>query len=230
MSLYVIGDLHLSLGVPSKSMDVFKGWEDYTIRLKKNWEMMIRETDTVVIAGDISWAMRLEETKQDFDFLNKLPGKKVFIKGNHDYWWGTKNKVEKFLIENEYDTISILYNSAIIVKEFCICGTRGFLEERGISNDDKLKKREASRLKTSIDIAKDLGKEPIVFLHYPPIYMGNTCKEIMDVLIDEKIKRCFYGHLHGRDAHERAVNGIYKHIDFQLISSDYLNFIPYFVI
>ncbi len=229
MSLYAISDLHLSFST-SKSMDIFSGWNDYVSKIEKNWSSVVKENDTVVIAGDISWAMSLEETKEDFAFINRLPGRKIFVQGNHDYWWSTKNKMEKFFDDNSLTSISILFNSSVSVEDVCVCGTKGWIDDKKIKENSKFKKREAQRLKTSIEQAEKAEKEPIVFLHYPPVYYGNECSEIMDVLIEKKVKRCFYGHIHGSDSHLKAINGLYKGIDFQLISCDYLNFTPYFVL
>lgn len=229
MSLYAISDLHLSLST-SKSMDIFSGWNDYVSKIEKNWSSVVKESDTVVIAGDISWAMSLEETKEDFAFINQLPGKKIFVKGNHDYWWTTRSKMEKFLSENLFTSISILFNSSVSLENVCVCGAKGWIDDGSLEENSKIKRREALRLKTSIEQAENVGKEPVVFLHYPPVYCGNECSEIMNVLVQKKIKRCFYGHIHGSNAHLKAVNGLYKGIDFKLISCDYLNFTPYFVL
>ena len=136
MPLFVIGDLHLSLG-EDKPMDIFSGWNDYVERLEKNWRSLVKDDDTVVVAGDISWAMKLEETVTDFKFIDSLPGRKIFLKGNHDYWWGTKSKIEKLLAENELNTISILFNNAYTCGEYAICGTRGWFLENDTPEDIK---------------------------------------------------------------------------------------------
>lgn len=225
MSLFAIADLHLSFGV-SKPMDVFKGWDNYVEKLEKKWRTVVKTEDTVVISGDISWAMDLNEALEDFRFIDKLPGKKIIIKGNHDYWWTTRNKIEKFLKENSFESIKVLFNSAETVEDVCICGTRGWLDTRKMEENEKLKKREALRLKTSIECAEK-NKEIIVFLHYPPVYCDNRCEEIMEVLKEKKIKRCFYGHVHGKEAHAKALNGKYMGVNFKLVSCDYLKFVPY---
>jgi len=228
MSLFVIGDTHLSLG-SDKPMDVFSGWENYERRLEKNWRSIIKDEDTVVVAGDISWAMGLETALEDFRFLNSLPGKKIILKGNHDYWWNTKKKLDAFFRDNSLYTLQILHNNAYKVGEIAVCGTRGWFFDCEGSEDKKVLLREAGRLSASIKAAKKLGGEPVVFLHYPPITEDTVCTEIMNVLIAEKIERCFYAHLHGASC-RRAFNGISQGIKFKLVSADYLSFCPKLII
>lgn len=225
MPLYAIADLHLSLGT-DKPMDVFSGWTDYVSRLENNWRKLITDNDTVVVAGDISWAMKLEETFEDFRFINNLPGKKIFIKGNHDYWWQTKKKMEKFLSDNHFDTVSILFNNAFELDNCAVCGTRGWFYDAEADEDKKIINREAGRLRTSIEAAIKTGKEPIAFLHYPPVYQDRECKEIMDVLIEYGIKKCCYGHIHGKNAFKYACCGSCNGIQMRLVSGDYLGFTP----
>lgn len=225
MSLFAIADLHLSFGA-DKSMDVFPGWQDYTVRLEKNWRAIVKTEDTVVISGDISWGMKLEETKKDFTFLNDLPGKKLLIKGNHDYWWSTKKKMDSFFEENGFHTLSIVFNSAVSVGNVCVCGTRGWFYDAETDADKKILNREVGRLNASIDIAEMVGLEPVVFLHYPPVYGDMECREILDVLLERNIKRCYYGHIHGGNAAKKAVTGLYKGVNLQLISCDYTGFTP----
>ena len=178
MSLFAIADLHLSLGT-DKPMDVFHGWSDYVPRLKENWEKLVKPDDTVVIGGDISWAMRLEECDADFSFIHSLPGQKIFLKGNHDYWWQTKKKIEDYLALNGFDSIRILFNNAYEVGGFAVCGTRGWYYDKEGEHDIKVINREIGRLKTSYQAALATGKRPIVFLHYPPVYGDVECGEIM---------------------------------------------------
>ncbi len=228
MSLFVIGDLHLSLG-EDKPMDIFSGWQDYVQRLEKNWKKIVTDNDTVVIAGDISWAMKLEQTYMDFKFIEDLPGKKIFLKGNHDYWWGTKNKIDNFLSANSLDTISILFNNSYVCGEYAVCGTRGWFLENDKPEDIKVLNREVGRLVTSIESALKTEKEPVVFLHYPPVYGGNECKEIMDVLRKYSIKKCYYGHIHGTQNMRYATEGEYDGIKFTLVSCDRVSFTPILV-
>ncbi len=228
MSLYAIADLHLSLG-EDKPMDIFAGWNDYGERLSENWKKLVSCDDTVVIAGDISWAMRIEQTYTDFKFIHDLPGKKIFLKGNHDYWWGTKNKTDNFLKENKLDSISVLFNNAYTCGDYAICGTRGWFLENDTPEDIKVLNREVGRLKMSLDRAIKTGLEPVVFLHYPPYYRGIECSEIMDVLCSYPVKKCYYGHIHGKKNFKLAFEGEYKGINFRLISCDKVGFMPVLV-
>lgn len=226
MAVFTIADLHLSLGT-DKPMDIFNGWNNYVQRLEKNWRAIVKESDTVVIVGDISWAMRLEEIENDFRFLHSLPGQKLLIKGNHDYWWSTRKKIEEFIAEKGFDTIKIIFNSACLADGYAICGTRGWFYDCGDSPaDKKVLNREVGRLNASINAAKELGGEPVAFLHYPPVYGDYECTEIMDALVNQNIKKCYYGHIHGGNAGKKAFTGEYKGIKFTLVSCDYTEFCP----
>ncbi len=227
MALYAIGDTHLSLST-GKKMDIFGGWEDYEIRLKANWERLVGPDDTVVIPGDISWCMTLEEGLEDFRFLDSLPGRKIILKGNHDYWWSTKKKADEFFEENSLNSLHILHNNAYTCGDIALCGTRGWFFDAEKDNDRKIILREAGRLRMSIAAAKQTGKEPVVFLHYPPLSADRKCDEIYNVLVEEGIKRCFYGHLHSY-SHLTAFNGVSDGILFRLISADYLGFCPFHI-
>ncbi|MCI1964638.1 MAG: metallophosphoesterase [Oscillospiraceae bacterium] len=228
MSLFAIADLHLSLGT-NKPMDVFEGWQNYTARLQKNWCAVVGEKDTVVIAGDISWAMKLEESVKDFRFIHDLPGRKLILKGNHDYWWSTKQKIERFLCANGFTDIEIVHNSAAKVGKRAVCGTRGWLYNAETQQDKKIVSREAGRLNASLEDAARQGLEPVVFLHYPPIYDGMECKEILDILEKNNIRDCYFGHIHGSLAAKKAPMGEYKGIKMHLISCDHLGFLPILV-
>lgn len=228
MSLFAIADLHLSLGV-NKPMDVFSGWDNYVERLEKNWRAVVKEEDTVVIAGDISWAMKLEETYKDFTFINNLPGKKLLLKGNHDYWWSTRSKIDLYLKKNNFNTMSVVFNTAEKVGDFTVCGTRGWFYDADTAEDEKVLNREAGRLRTSIQQGKNLGGELVAFLHYPPVYGNICCEEIMNVLKEFNIKKCYYGHIHGGNASKKAVTGEYEGIKFSLIACDYTKFTPVLV-
>ena len=228
MSLFAIADLHLSLGT-DKPMDNFPGWNKYVQRLEQNWHSLVTDEDTVVIAGDVSWGMSLEQTKEDFAFINNLPGKKLLMKGNHDYWWTTRKKMDEFLSDNGFYTLSILHNDTREVdKQFAVCGTRGWFYDAEADADKKVLMREVGRLNMSIAAAKKTGLEPVVFLHYPPVYADAVCEEIMNVLREQQIDRCFYGHIHGAGI-RRAVNGTVDGIRLQLISCDSLSFTPLLV-
>ncbi len=224
MSIFAIGDTHLSFGT-NKPMNIFKGWDNYVERLSKNWCALVTDADTVVIAGDISWAMSLQEAKEDFQFLQSLPGQKIILKGNHDYWWNTRRKMDAFLEENGFSTLKILHNNAYCVGDFAICGTRGWFFDEEEAEDDKVVLREAQRLRTSIAESRTLGGEPIVFLHYPPLNNIQECTPILQVLQDEGIRRCYYAHLHGGSAFS-AFQGEKYGTKFELLSCDYLKFCP----
>lgn len=224
MALYAIGDLHLSLG-SDKPMDKFGGWDNYVEKLETNWRKLVKPEDTIVLVGDTSWGMSLEESKEDFKFINNLPGEKIIIKGNHDYWWATKNKMDNFFRQNGFNTLKILNNNYYGYESYGICGTRGWINETSEPSDAKVLAREAMRLETSINMCEKDNKEPIVFLHYPPIYAQSVNADILDVLLRHKIRTCYYGHIHGK-AFAYAFNGINDDIEYRLISSDYVQFCP----
>lgn len=224
MALYAIADLHLSLG-EEKPMDVFRGWDRYHERLEQNWRTLVHPEDTVVVAGDISWAMSLAESRTDFAFLNGLPGQKLLLKGNHDYWWGTRKKMDAFFADCGFDTIRIIHNSAERYESTALCGTRGWFFDAEPDHDKKVLTREVGRLERSIAAGRAMGLEPMVFLHYPPVVSGARCPEIMDALHANGVTRCFYGHLHGPSI-RRAVQGEAEGIRFRLVSCDAVNFTP----
>ena len=227
MSLYAIADLHLSLS-SGKPMNIFPGWDNHVERLEKNWQTTVSPADTVVVPGDISWAINFEEAKADFDFINRLNGHKVIMKGNHDYWWNSMAKMNRFLEENGFDTITIVHNNYYPYGEYGICGTRGWIKDTEEPADAKVLAREAGRLEASIKAALADGKKPIVFLHYPPIFANDYNREILDVLFRYDIKTCYYGHLHG-NAHRYAVCGEVDGINYQLIAGDFVQFCPKFI-
>lgn len=224
MSLFAIADTHLSFGT-DKPMNIFNGWQDYEKRLEKNWNSVVTDDDFVVIAGDISWGMKLESTLEDFRFLDRLNGTKIITKGNHDYWWSTKSKTEKFFKENEIHSIKVLFNNAYRIGDVSVCGTRGWFFDCSKDEDQRVLAREVGRLRTSIAEARKLGGDVIAFLHYPPISLTETCHEIYDTLVEEQIEYCYYGHLHGNSVNW-AFRGERDGIKFDLISADYLNFCP----
>ena len=225
MALFVLSDTHLSLNA-DKSMTVFRGWDDYVSRLETKWRALVRPEDTVVIAGDVSWAMALEETLADFSFLHALPGRKLLFKGNHDYWWCTRRKMDTFLAENGLDSLTIVHNDAVAVdNRFAVCGTRGWFYDESEPDNAKIMAREAARLKTSLDAALRTGLEPVVFLHYPPLFDWRACEELLAVLRDTPVRRCYYGHVHGAGIRQ-AFQGEWDGIHFTLTSCDALSFCP----
>lgn len=228
MSLFVIADLHLSLN-GEKPMDVFRGWHNYVERLEDNWRRVVQEGDTVVIAGDISWAMKLEDAVQDFQFLHSLPGEKILLKGNHDYWWSTRSKIDAFFQEQGFSTLRILHNCAYRVGDVAVCGTRGWLYNSETAEDKKIVAREAGRLLASLAEGEKLGGEPMVFLHYPPVYDNMECGGILDILEERRISHCYFGHIHGQYAARKALVGEYRGVRMHLISCDFVNFTPVLV-
>ncbi len=228
MALYAIGDLHLCLGAP-KPMDIFGGaWVGYMEKLRQSLSVLTDE-DTIVLMGDISWAMSLEEARADFAFLNSLPGRKIILKGNHDYWWATAAKFENFCRENDFHDLFLLNNNCYFYEDTAICGTRGwfFEEERSGQHDEKVFKRELCRLEASLQAAGEARK--LVFLHYPPRYKGYVCTEILELLKKYGVRQCFYGHLHGY-SHSLAQEGLWDGIEFRLLSADFVDFQPVTVI
>lgn len=228
MALYAIGDLHLCLGAP-KPMDVFGGnWVGYMNKLEQGMKV-IGPDDTTVLLGDLSWALDLASAESDFAWIDSIPGRKIILKGNHDYWWSTASKFYKFCQDKGFSQQYILNNNHYEYEGWAICGTRGwfFEEERSGGHDEKVFKRELIRLEASLKSAGDLPK--LVFLHYPPRYRGYECREILDLLEKYEVRRCFYGHLHG-PSHKLAMQGLWDGIDFQLTSADYLDFRPLRVI
>lgn len=228
MALFVIADLHLSFGT-DKPMDVFEGWQGYTKRLEKNWRRIVGEEDTVVLAGDISWGMNLDQAVEDFGYIHSLPGKKIILKGNHDYWWSTKSKIDSFFAEHGFDDMQILHNCAYRVGEWAIAGTRGWLYNAKSADDIKIVNREAGRLRLSLQAAKKTRGTPVVFLHYPPIYDDARCIEILEVLQENDIKNCYFGHIHGKYAAAKMPTREYEGIKMHLISCDYVDFSPVLV-
>lgn len=224
MSLYVLADLHLSINI-DKPMDIFKGWENYIDKLENNWKKEISDNDTIVLAGDLCWGKTLDESLPSLKFIDSLPGHKIILKGNHDYWWSTQTKMNKFFFKHNLLTLKILYNNFYVVDNICICGTRGWMFENGEQNNTKLIHREAERLKISITGCIDLNLPIIVFLHYPPVYGNQIVSKILSVLNEYHVVKCYYGHIHGT-FNETAVNFIHNNIHYQLISCDYVNFYP----
>lgn len=224
MSLYAIGDLHLSFA-NDKPMDVFgEKWRDHENKLKNGFSALGPE-DLTILCGDLSWAMGMEESLADFRFIEELPGKKIILKGNHDFWWSTATKAKKFFAEHQIESIEILNNNCFFWGEYALCGTRGWFyeEETGLEHDRKIMRREIMRLEASLDAAGD--REKLVFLHYPPIYQKYRCEEILELLQKHRVKLCCYGHIHGRGI-EKAFNGWYGCTQFRLVSADAVDFAP----
>lgn len=210
-----------------KPMDIF-GWGNHNEKIKNNWIEKVKPEDTVVLPGDFSWAMDLEDTYKDFEFINNLPGRKIILKGNHDYWWNTITKMNKFIKESKFENIEFLYNNAYLADNKILIGTRGWINNWRSEENYKILKRENERLKLSIKEGIDKfgeDKEIICFLHYPPFYKEIVNEEIDFIKNMQKygVKKCYYAHLHG-ESHREAFIGDIQNIYFELISSDYLNF------
>ena len=237
MSLYTIADLHLStLDSTNKSMEVFgQRWADYQNRIVAAWRHLITDLDTVVIPGDISWALSLEEAVSDLKFIDSLPGRKILGKGNHDFWWCTMRKHEALFEKEGIKTVSFLFNNAHETDEFIIAGTRGWYNDSDATNApdgtdfEKLTRREAMRLRMSLDAAKKLQdvspeKEIIVFMHFPPFWNGRESESLCELLSEYGIKRVYFGHIHGNYTVEPSF--VYRGIEMHLVSADYLKFTP----
>lgn len=224
MALYTIGDLHLSLG-SDKTMEVFgEAWHDYVDRIRDAFSQL-NDDDVTVLCGDLSWGMSLEESLEDFRFIDALPGRKILMKGNHDYWWNTAAKMKRFFAENGLTSLDILHNNCQWYGDAALCGTRGwFYELEGqTDHDGKILAREVGRLETSLKAAGTAEK--LCFLHYPPLYQGYSCPEILRLLREYGVKACYYGHLHGA-TQRRAFEGQMYGTDFSLVAADYLRFSP----
>ena len=224
MALYAIGDLHLSFAA-NKPMDVFGGkWEGYVEKLRQGLSC-ITEEDTTVLLGDVSWALDLNGAREDFAFMDAIPGRKIILKGNHDYWWSTAAKFRKFCEECGFENLHVLNNNCFLYEDIAICGTRGwfFEEEKEGTHDEKIFRRELGRLETSLKEAGERVK--YCFLHYPPRYKGYICPEIIELMERYGVRRCFYGHLHG-DSHKLAMEGIIEGIEYRLAAADFVNFTP----
>ena len=227
MALFAIGDPHLSLG-SNKPMDVFGGaWEGYVDKLTAGFGI-VKPEDTVVLCGDLSWGMSLEQAERDFAFLDALPGRKLLLKGNHDYWWTTAAKMNRFFTDHGFTTMEILHNNCHFYGDVALCGTRGwFYEEDQEGHNEKVFNRELIRLEASLKAAGE--REKLCFLHYPPLYEGYACPEILALMEQYGVKQCYYGHLHG-GSHRLAVEGKRGEVEYHLVSADYLRFVPRLVL
>lgn len=235
MSVFAIADTHLCFG-RTRPMDRFGGrWQNYTDKLSSRWRAVVDDDDTVVVPGDVSWAMTLEEAAPDFAFLDALPGRKLIGKGNHDYWWTSTSKLRAFCERNGFGTISFVHNGASRADDISVAMTRGWFYDEsaqdgapaptGEPDYDKLVAREAVRLRTSLEAARESGGEIVAFLHFPPVFGGFVCESITGILEEYGVRRCYYGHIHGVYALPRTFS--YSGVDYTIISADYLDFTPY---
>lgn len=237
MKIFTLGDLHLSQ-VVDKPMDIFgDNWQNHDEKIKESWEKAVTDDDYVIIPGDISWAMTAEEAVPDLKFVDNLPGKKILMKGNHDYWWQTAAKNRKLAEDENMSSISFLYNNAIYIEEsnISICGTRGWKcpgadTEEFSEQDEKIYQREAERLKMSLDAAPS-GSEILCFMHYPPFNAAFRKSLFTELLEKYGVKKCFYGHLHG-PSRRMSLNGKLPEggeCEYKLVSADQLGFKPWFI-
>lgn len=234
MALYTIADLHLSLGENTdKPMEVFGAkWQDHAEKIKTRWTSLVSDADTVIIPGDISWALKLEDSLADFLFIESLPGKKIISKGNHDFWWSTQNKIKGFFSSNKIESIDILYNNAYVTDDTIICGTRGWYNESSAAprpcDYEKISARECGRLERSLEAGIKLaeGRDyPIaVFTHFPPVWKEFAFDELVSVMEKYGVKKCYYGHIHG--IYNCPAVSEYRSIRFELISADFIDFTP----
>ena len=225
LSLYAIGDLHLSLG-SDKPMDVFGGgWENYVEKIKAGFSMLGPD-DVCVLCGDTSWGMSFEESVDDFKFISELPGKKIILKGNHDYWWNTVSKMTSFFQKNDIGSVDILNNNCFFYEDVAICGTRGWFAdtETDAEHSAKIMARETSRLRASLEAAGDTAVK-LCFFHYPPRFYDIICTDVIAVMNEFGVKNCWYGHIHGH-GQRFAVTGEVGGITYSMISADYVGFIP----
>lgn len=225
MAVYAIADLHLPFG-RDRSMEIFgPAWKDYTRRIEQNWNKLIEADDTVVVAGDFCWAMGMEEALPDFRWIDALPGKKLLVKGNHDYYWASVTKMKRVLNDNGIFSVDFIHNSCSVVDGLALCGTRGWFIDEG--NDRRIFERELGRLRASLDAApSDLPK--VCFLHYPPICSEFDCIEIRAVLEQYDVSACYYGHLHGQSL-KGAFSGEHNGVRYHNISGDGTGFMPLLV-
>lgn len=234
MSLYAIADLHLS-GKTPKPMDIFGSrWQDHAAKIAKNWRAIVDPEDTVILPGDISWALSLEDAMVDFRWIDELPGRKLIGKGNHDFWWATVSKMKKTFADEKISTIDFLYNNAFETEDYIVCGTRGwYMDERqqntvNETDFEKIVARENQRLALALDSAVPLreatGKPILVFFHFPPVFKDFVCKPLLDTMHRYGVDRCYYGHIHG--IYSIPPSEGYDGIRCTIISADYLNFVP----
>lgn len=219
-TIYAISDLHLSFGV-NKPMNIFgKKWDNYEQRIKENWERRVKSDDYVLLPGDLSWGLTLKESRKDFEFINSLPGRKIILKGNHDYYFSTKSKLYNFFKENNFDTIDILHNNSYVIGDYVVCGTRGWgkTESGDATLDKKITAREEIRLRLSLEEGKKTGKKIIVAMHYPPFY-----SKFCSIMKEYGVILCIYGHLHGYGTF-MIKEGIIDEIEYKMVSCDHTGF------
>lgn len=223
MSLYAIGDLHFSTAV-NKPMNIFgDNWDNHETKIINDWKSQVKIDDTVLVVGDTSWGINMDEAESDLNIIHNLPGNKIYIKGNHDYWWTTVTKLNKL-----YDDMSFLQNNFYQYKEYAICGTRGWIcpnDFKFTEDDNKIYKREAHRLKLSLDAAQKAGfKKFIVITHYPPTNDKLEPSLFTDIYESYGVEKVIYGHLHGKESFKMGLKGNRNNVEYYLVSCDYTDF------
>ena len=228
MALFTLADTHLSLKI-EKPMDIFGSrWRGHDEKIAAEWNRVVSPDDTVVVGGDISWGISLEEAGEDLLFLDRLNGNKILLRGNHDYWWNTPKKVTDFFEASGITSIKLLQNNSYVYDTIAICGTRGWYSDSAnapeTSDYQKIVARETARLKLSLDSVKDPALEKVVFMHFPPKFENYVCRPLIDLMKEYGIKRCYYGHIHG--IYALAPMTVFEGIEFHIVSADFLNFTP----
>jgi predicted phosphohydrolase len=241
--LFAIADTHITHD-PQKRMDIFSGWDDYMNRLSAHWQSAIRPEDTVVIAGDICWASDICMSIGDFSFLDNLPGKKILVKGNHDYWWTNITAMRKTLSKFTICSLEFLKNNMFAFGDYAICGATG-VDLELLCQNEKNNARNIQRIERSLQKAHDESLRPLLFLHYPPIVTNDRgaieySPEIMELIKRFGVSDCYYGHMHGKNAHN-AYNTSYRitdtgdenscfDVNFHFIAADFVQFMPVLVV
>ena len=228
MALFTLADTHLSLKI-EKPMDIFGArWRGHDAKIVTEWNRVVSPDDTVVVGGDISWGISLEEASDDLLFLDRLNGDKILLRGNHDYWWNTPKKVTDFFEANGITSIKLLQNNSYTYENIAICGTRGWYSDSSnapeTSDYQKIVARETARLKLSLDSIQDETLEKVVFMHFPPKFENYVCRPLIDLMKEYGVKRCYYGHIHG--IYALAPMTVFEGIEFHIVSADFLNFTP----
>lgn len=235
MAVWTIADLHLAHAV-NKPMNKFgHRWTGHTEKIEKRWRAIVEDGDTVVVPGDISWGMTLEEAREDLLFIDRLPGKKLLSRGNHDYWWASLAKMRALFEECDITTVEFVQNSAYLAENIIVAGSRGWYIEQRLQNTpmptdyEKIVNRECLRIGMSLDEADKLktenpDAETVVFLHFPPVFGDFVCEPVVEVLKSRGIRNCYFGHIHG--VYNVPGNFEYEGIRMHLISADFVDFYP----
>lgn len=227
MSLYAMGDLHLSFS-NNKPMDIFgRRWKNHVAKIEKNWKKKITSKDTIVLTGDHSWGRNLDEAQEDLKFIINLPGRKILLRGNHDMFWDAK-KTQK--LNNLFQgKLEFLQNNFYNYQDYALVGTKGYCYEGkdSIEHFFKLRTREIDRLRVSFEAARTAGYDKfIIFLHYPPTTIGEQDSPFTKIALEYNVSKVIYSHCHGEERFDDSFKGYVDGIEYKLVSGDYLNFKP----